>query len=96
MEEDYVRPKEREKRLKRVARRRPAWAKREWQLSRQGNPYINTEGFNLTVFAKDGGFGIVVANRQTGASRAGRKTFPDEVAAKAAALNALVWAKEHL
>ncbi len=42
MEEDYVRPKEREKRLKRVARRRPAWARREWQMSRQGNPYINT------------------------------------------------------
>lgn len=34
MEEDYMRPKEREKRLQRVARRRPAWARREWQMSR--------------------------------------------------------------
>lgn len=96
MEQDYVRPKEREKRLKRVARRRPSWAQREWQTSRQGNPYINTEGFNLTIFRKEGGFGVVVSNRQTGAARSGRQTFPDEGAAKIAALNALVWAKEHL
>jgi hypothetical protein len=65
-------------------------------MSRQGNPYINTEGFNLTVFRKEGGFGVAVANRQTGASRTGRRTFLDEAAAKGAALNALVWAKEHL
>lgn len=96
MEEDYVRPKEREKRLKRVARRRTAWARREWLMSRHGNPYINTEGFNLTVFRKEGGFGVLVANRQTGASRLGRKTFLDETSAKVAALNALIWAKEHL
>lgn len=96
MEEDYVRPREREKRLKRVARRRPAWGQREWQSSRQGNPYINIEGYNLTVFPKNDGFGVVVTNRQTEAARVGKKTFLDEAAAKAAALNALVWAKEHL
>jgi hypothetical protein len=96
MEEDYVRPKEREKRLKRVARRRSAWAQRKWFMSRQGNPYINADGFNLTVFRKECGFGIVVSNRRTGASRLGRKTYSDELSAKLAALNALVWAKEHL
>lgn len=96
MEEDYVRPKNREKRLKTLARRRSAWPQRKWQLSRQGNPYVNLEGFNLTVFRKTGGFGVTVTKRQTGASRSGGKTFPDEALAKAAALNALMWAKEHL
>lgn len=96
MEEDYVRPREREKRLKRAARRRVSWAKRTWKISRRGDPYINTEGFNLTVYPKDAGWAVTASNRGTGASQSGRKTFATEDAAKAAALNALIWAKEHL
>ena len=43
MEEDYKRPREREKRLGNSARGRPAWPSRKWRTSRQGNLYINTQ-----------------------------------------------------
>lgn len=96
MEEDYKRPREREKRLKRAARRRKSWSQRTWLTSRQGNLYINTEGFNLTIYSHGRGWGVRVVNRESGAAQSGRKVYPTESEAKAAALNALLWAKDHL
>ena len=96
MEEDYKRPREREKRLKNAAQRRRTWPRRVWRASRQGNIYINTEGFNLTVHPQARGWSVRVVNRESGAAQSGRKIYPTQDAAKLAALNALLWAKEHL
>lgn len=96
MEEDYVRPKERERGLRSLAKRRKTWAERSWKRSAKGNDYINTEGYNLTVFPKNAGFGVVVTNRKNGATRSGNKEFASVEEARAGALTALVWAKTHL
>ncbi|WP_246736005.1 hypothetical protein [Enterovirga aerilata] len=96
MEEDYTRPRERERRLKNVARRRAAWRGREWHRSAKGNPYVNVNGFNLTLYEAARGWRVSVANRATGASQKGKKLFPDLAAAQAAAFEALIWAEQNL
>src|SRR5215831_4365721 len=58
MEEDYEAPRRREQNLRNAARRRSRWLGRKWNTSRKGNPYINADGFNITVFQRaDGGWG---------------------------------------
>jgi hypothetical protein len=101
MENDYVNPRLREQRLRSRARRRRTWAQREWRISARGNFYLRTEGFVLTVFRfsdrKDQEFWRVrVTNRLSGASQVGRRRYPTVEAAKRAALDALIWAKDKL
>ena len=50
MDQDYIGPSLREKKLRSKAQRRKTWANRNWHNSAKGNFYLNTEGFNLTVF----------------------------------------------
>ncbi|WP_354506118.1 hypothetical protein [Limibacillus sp. MBR-115] len=100
MEEDYVSPRLREKKLRSKAQRRRTWPKRQWKVSYKGNPYLNAEGFNLTVFPvsdhKGRYWGLRVTHRESGHSQAGRRRYSTEDAAKRAALDALLWAKENL
>lgn len=96
MEQDYVRPRAREKRLRSAASRRSTWARRKWRISVRGNFYLNTEGFNLTVFQRGAVWTVSVTNRVNSSSRIGVRTYESIEVAKAAALNALLWAKEHL
>jgi hypothetical protein len=96
MEEDYKRPREREKRLKNSARRRAAWPSRKWRMSMQGNLYINTDGLNLTIYRTATGWSVRVLKRASGAAQNGKKVYPTEGEAKLAAFNALLWAQDHL
>jgi len=96
MENDYVRPKRREARLRNAASRRKSWRRRKWMVSAAGNPYLNAQGYNITVYERGDAFGVIVRHRETGQSKIGRKRFPSERAAKDAGLDALVWAEEHL
>jgi hypothetical protein len=96
MEEDYKRPREREKRLKNSARRRAAWPSRKWRMSRQGNLYINTDGLNLTIYRTATGWSVRVLKRESGAVQNGKKVYSTEGEAKLAAFNALLWAQDHL
>ena len=96
LEQDYVQPREREKRLKNSARRRKSWIDRVWKVSAKGNTYINTDGFNITVFLQAGSWKLVISNRETGKSQPGRKSYETKEAAQAAGFNALIWAKNSL
>lgn len=96
MEQDYVRPREREKRLRTLASRRKTWGRRQWKVSSKGNPYLNVEGFNLVLTHSDRGWRVIVSNRSSGASQTGRIQYDLEADAKQAALTALLWAKDHL
>lgn len=100
IENDYVAPHERERRLRSKSRRRSTWAKRQWSLSAKGNPYLNTEGFNLTIFPvsdrKGLGWSVRVTNRGTGANQLGRGRYSSIADAKNRALDALIWAKDNL
>ncbi|WP_320188718.1 hypothetical protein RMS29_025385 (plasmid) [Agrobacterium rosae] len=96
MEDDYVRPREREKDLRRLSGRRRSWAGRKWRISQNGNSYINTEGFNIVIYNRDNGFVVSVARRESGKRQAGKQIYPALPDAKASALKALLWAKSHL
>ncbi|ANL87872.1 hypothetical protein [Rhizobium phaseoli] len=95
MEDGYVKPKEREHTMKRLAQRRKSWPERAWKTSSKGNPYINTEGFNLTIFPREQGFAVSVLRRATERKQVGNKDFPTQLEAKNAALMALLWAKTY-
>ncbi len=82
MEDDYVRPKQRETGMRLIARRRKSWAGKTWRVSQLGNHFLNTEGFNLTVFERAEGFGIAVARRGTERHQTGRKSYPTREEAK--------------
>lgn len=96
MEQDYVRPREREKRLRTLARRRKTWERRQWKVSSKGNWFLNAEGYNLVIAPNGKNWRVIVSNRSSGASQAGRTAYERESDAKLAALTALLWAKEHL
>jgi hypothetical protein len=99
MEEDYVAPKRREKRLRSAARRRLTWGRRTWSLSFANNFYLNTEGFNLTVYPArlpQKGWRIAVTHRDSGKRREGQRLYGSSTEAQMASLDALLWAKDRI
>ena len=73
------------------------WSGRTWRKSREGNWYLNSDGFNLVVSDKvGGGRTVFVQNRENGLPQRGRKAYQTLEAAKLAAFDALMWAKRNL
>jgi hypothetical protein len=94
MEDDYVGPRLREKALRSAAGRKKRWLTRKWQRSARGNAYINTDGFNITVYSnRDGTWGGRILERASGRSLPSKKRYPTEDAAKLAAFDAMVLLK---
>jgi hypothetical protein len=91
-----VRPDEPENPLNEEARLRKYWPDRTWRKSREGNYYLNSDGFNLVVSDKGGGWNVFVRNRATEQSQRGGRIYPTLDAAKLAAFDALMWARRHL
>lgn len=78
-------------------RLRRYWPGRTWRKSREGNWYLNSDGFNLVVSDKGGGgWTVFVQNRENGLPQRGRKAYQTLEAAKMAAFDALMWAKRNL
>ena len=100
MEANKVIPRSRENRLKRNTQRRKTWSKRKWRISNQGNSYLNTDGFNLTIFPATGTNGstwqLRVVHRSSDTHWYGNSRYQSMDEAKSAALDALIWAKECL
>lgn len=91
MEQDYVNPRLREHRLKNLAQRRKNWLTRKWKVSRHGNPYLNTDGFNITIFPhRDGSWGGKIQDRRTGESKSSKKRYKTEKQVKLATFDAMV------
>lgn len=67
-----------------------------WKVSRMGNPYLNVEGFNLVVYARQNKWSVNIKNRASGVTKSGQKLYSSISEAKIGALNALLWAKEYL
>jgi hypothetical protein len=94
MEDDYTGPRLREKALRSAAGRRKRWLSRTWRTSARGNPYLNTDGFNITVFAnRDGTWGGRIEERTTGRFVSSRRRYPNENAAKLAAFDGMIFVK---
>lgn len=94
MEDDYVRPRLREKALRSAAGRKKRWLSRKWRTSARGNAYLNTGGFNITIYPnRDGGWGGRIEERDTGRSVASKKRYPTEDAAKLATFDGMIFLK---
>jgi hypothetical protein len=78
------------------ARLRAHWPSRTWRKSREGNWYLNTDGFNLVVSHRGGEWTVFIRNRVTERAQLGRKTYKTLDAAKMAGFDALMWARRHL
>ncbi len=96
MEQDYVGPRLREKQLRQRARWRQTWAERSWHRAANDYRYLNTEGFHVAVFPSSGAWMVRVVNRATEEQQRGRRRYATAGAAMDGALDALLWAKEHL
>jgi hypothetical protein len=95
MEDDYDAPRRRERNLRNAAQRRSRWLSRKWKTSRKGNPYINTGGFNITIFrGSDGGFGGRIADRQSGEAITSSRRYSTEDQAKLAAFDGMIFLKK--
>ncbi len=93
MSDDYVGPKEREKKLQSRATRRGRWLKNKWRESSKGNDYLNRRGHNIGVFRQashwgfwiDGNYSRAVYDSQDNAKLALFDAFeetPDKTAAE--------------
>lgn len=92
MEEDYVRPRQRERALRNAANRKKNWLTRRWHLSAHGHPFINTNGFNVTIFRNsDQSWGGRIIERATGRSVLAKRRYDTEDRAKLAAFDGLVF-----
>ena len=58
--DDYYGPEKREREYRTDLRIRNDWPKSEWKTSRIGNPFINSRGFNISIWRKGSGFGVTV------------------------------------
>jgi hypothetical protein len=95
MEQDYTRPKERERRLRSVATRRSNWKRKLWQQD-FGSIYADASGFRVTVLRTQGKYRIDVIHRESRKKREGKKWFDSEQDAMDAAFDALLWAEVNL
>ncbi len=94
MEDDYIGPRRRENALRSAAGRKKRWLSRKWRISARGNPYINTDGFNITIYRNaDGTWGGRIEERGTARAVDSRKRYPTEDAAKLAAFDGMVFLK---
>ena len=95
MENDYEGPRRRERALRNAAQRKRRWLSRKWKVSTKGNPYLNTDGLNITVFQKYPTlWGARIEDRSTGQSVSSRQPHKTEDAAKLAAFDAMIFLKE--
>lgn len=64
MSNDYDRPREKEQKLRNRAARRTKWLTRTWRVSAKGNPFLNIESYNITVFpTKYGKWGYKIGDK---------------------------------
>jgi hypothetical protein len=95
MEEDYEGARQREKVLRNAASRKRNWLSRAWQQSGKGNPYINTDGYNIVVFQQrsssmQAAWGFRITNRLTEAVALSGTPYSSANAAKLAAFDAMI------
>ncbi len=95
MANDYVSPKLREAKLRRLAARRISWAQRQWKVSAKGNSYLRTDGYNITVFqSASGGYKSCITNKTTEKKYFSSRTYDSPQAAKTRTLDGLLWVKD--
>lgn len=90
MEQDPVGAQRRETAFKNRRSRRTRWLSRKWKWSGGGNEYLNTDGFNIVVYAKGSSWAARVRHRASGYSRTSKRPYSNSDAAKLAAFDAMI------
>ena len=90
MEQDYEGARQRERDFKKRQSRRKRWILREWRVSMSGNEFINTDGFNIVVFARGSSWSARVKRQDNGLQRFLQSRYPTADAAKLAAFDAMI------
>ena len=90
MEQDPARADRRERDFKLLQSRRLRWLVRDWRRSRQGNEYLNADGFNVVIYRKDDHWGARVLSIFSGRERVSQRRYETSDAAKMAALMAML------
>ena len=94
MEDDYEGARRREKVVRNTGARRSRWLTRNWRISRNGNPFLNADGYNIVVYPAEHGWGFRVSNCETDNAITSRKLLATMDAAKLRAFDAMIWMKE--
>jgi hypothetical protein len=97
LDDNYYYPEKRERDFRTDLRISHDWSRALWKVSTGGNLYLNSRGFNITIWDKGAaGFGVTIKlqNRFDGAFELnGNKMFKTVDAAKEGALVALLFAR---
>lgn len=96
MEQDYAAARNRERVLKNASRRRRNWLSRKWKVSRNGNPYLDTDGFNIAVFPKGRVWSTRIVEKATEKTYFARRQYETEDKAKLAAFDAMVFLRQRV
>jgi hypothetical protein len=97
LEDDPYGPGKRERTFRDDLRIIKGWDTRKWRISQQGNPYINSRGYNVTIWPKGPGFGITLNTQNKFGKddlRHGKKLFGTIEDAKRGALEAVMFARK--
>lgn len=94
MEDDYVGARKRERALKNASLRRVNWLKRKWRKSAKGNPYLNTDGYNVVVFRVGNKWSGAVTDRESGVRTKLNQKCENMDEAKLAAFGVMLRLKE--
>jgi hypothetical protein len=89
MEEDLAGARQREKSFKARLSRRAKWLHRVWQISRNGNEYINVNGINVVVYRRGQTWGARFIDKITGYKRFLEQPYVSANEAKLAAFDAV-------
>jgi len=93
MEDDYVGPRERERRVRSEAQRRRNWLRRKWRISAAGNVFLNTDGLNIAVYQKGGGWSGRIMERASLKSVESRRIYPSIDTAKLGMFDGMIFLK---
>jgi len=94
MEQDYEAARHRERSIKNAARRRSKWLNRAWKISAKGNPYLNTDGFNIVLYKRSKQWSGIITNSETGDALHARRRYATLDEAKLAAFDAMIFLKQ--
>jgi hypothetical protein len=95
MEEDVIAARYRESALRSLADKRDRWALGKWKISRNGNSYVNKDGYSVVLFPVGTQWTFIIRNISTNKVIKYRETFDSEFTAKSRSFDALLWVKKN-
>lgn len=94
MEQNYGAARHRERSIKNAKNRRSKWLKRAWRRSAKGNPYLNTDGYNIVLYKRSDKWSGTITTRSTGEKLEARRRYSTLDQAKLAALDGMIFLKQ--